>query len=110
MIAVDLQPLSMVEDKGFRQLIQLLVPQYVIPSRGCIRKRIELLHSNMEATFRKKIQKESAVALTTDAWTSCHNESFVAFTAHFIDDNWDFKLLFVGSRGDDRETHCCQFD
>lgn len=95
MIAMDLQPLSMVEDAGFRELIQLLVPHYVMPSRGSIRKRIELLHSDMVATLRIKIQKQSAVALTTDAWTSCHNESYVAFTAHFIDENWDLNSYLL---------------
>lgn len=32
MIAVDLQPFSMVTNKGFRKLIKLLEPTYVIPS------------------------------------------------------------------------------
>ena len=95
MIAVDLQPLSIVEDHGFRELIQLFVPQYVMPSRGTIRKRIELFHSNMEVSLRTKIQKELAVALTTDAWTSCHNESYVAFTAHFINENWDLNSYLL---------------
>lgn len=33
MIITDCQPLSLVEDKGFRELVQLLEPSYVLPSR-----------------------------------------------------------------------------
>lgn len=89
MISLDLQPLSIVEDQGFRELIELLVPLYEMPSRRTIRRRIELLHSKMENELKAKIKKEAEVlALTTDGWTSCHNESYLAFTAHFIDKMW----------------------
>ena len=32
MIITDLQPISFVEDKGFRNLIRLLCPSYIVPS------------------------------------------------------------------------------
>lgn len=33
MIAMDIQPLSVVEDQGFRELIKLLQPKYQLPGR-----------------------------------------------------------------------------
>lgn len=33
MIIKDFQPLSLVEDEGFRELLQLLEPSYVLPCR-----------------------------------------------------------------------------
>jgi hypothetical protein len=33
MIALDIQPFSLVEDEGFVRLIKLLQPKYTIPSR-----------------------------------------------------------------------------
>ena len=31
------------------------------------------------------------IGLTTDAWTSCVTEHYIAYTAHFIDKNWELK-------------------
>ena len=36
MIALDNQPFSIVDDKGFNKFINLLQPQYQLPSRKCI--------------------------------------------------------------------------
>lgn len=92
MIAIDLQPLSMVEDQGFRQLMEVLVPQYQMPSRGTIRRRIELQHSEMRNFLLERLTNEASfLALTTDAWTSCHNESYVAVTAHYLNDSWTLQ-------------------
>jgi len=47
MVAVDLQPFSMVEDKGFRELLELLAPGYKVPCRGTIKSRVDLLMPEM---------------------------------------------------------------
>jgi len=40
MIAQDLQPLSVVEDSGFREFIKALDPRYTLPSRSQIRNKL----------------------------------------------------------------------
>ncbi|CAG12946.1 unnamed protein product [Tetraodon nigroviridis] len=40
MIIKDCQPLSLVEDEGFKELLQLLEPSYVLPSRQPIKTMI----------------------------------------------------------------------
>ena len=36
MIATDIQPMSVVEDKGFQEFVNALDPRYVLPSRRTI--------------------------------------------------------------------------
>ena len=40
MIAKDLQPMSVVEDEGFRELIKGLDPRFTLPSRSLIREKL----------------------------------------------------------------------
>ncbi|XP_011693738.1 PREDICTED: uncharacterized protein LOC105453459 isoform X2 [Wasmannia auropunctata] len=41
MIAVDRQPFSIVEDKGFRSLLSIVAPLYTVPCRKTITKRMD---------------------------------------------------------------------
>ncbi|KRT78170.1 hypothetical protein AMK59_7458 [Oryctes borbonicus] len=91
MIATDLQPFSIVQDSGFRELLRLLEPSYEIPSRTTFS------NSLLTREYSKAIEKLRAllnatenVCLTIDAWTSVTNESYVGVTAHFITQNWIF--------------------
>ena len=40
MIAVDIQPYSVVEDDGFKEVIGVLEPRYVVPSRKFFSEKI----------------------------------------------------------------------
>ncbi|KAF0752819.1 protein FAM200B-like, partial [Aphis craccivora] len=57
---------SLVEEKEFKNLVHLLAPGYTLPNRKTI---------------------ANTICLTTDAWTSINNQSFIALTAHYTDDN-----------------------
>ena len=41
LIVKDLQPFSIVEDTGFRELIEFAFPSYKIPCRQTLTKRVE---------------------------------------------------------------------
>jgi len=88
MIAKDLQPLSVVEDEGFRNFVAVLDPRYNIPGRKTLRTSlIPRLFEEVRAQVVKELSESRAVALTTDMWTSPSNMSFMAVTAHF----WSYE-------------------
>lgn len=41
------------------------------------------------------IKDIKSVSITTDCWTSCNNDGFIAVTAHFIDDNFQIKSILL---------------
>uniref|UniRef100_H2ZR45 HAT C-terminal dimerisation domain-containing protein n=1 Tax=Ciona savignyi TaxID=51511 RepID=H2ZR45_CIOSA len=86
MICEDVQPFSMVEDKGFVGLLQLLEPRYKIPSRSTFSRAIlPNTFQKSKIILRKEIETSiSKISLTADLWTSCQTESYLATTAHFI--------------------------
>jgi len=51
MVCKDNQPLSMVEDKGFVHLMNVVAPNFKIPSRREISRRIFLLYDSMKNIF-----------------------------------------------------------
>ena len=86
MIAIDLQPFSIVEDIGFCRLMANLEPRYSLPSRRYLSEVvIPEIHSNVKHRITELIQSAKYISLTTDIWTStnCHH-SFLSLTAHFI--------------------------
>jgi len=96
MIVKEYRPFSVVEDKEFRKLIQMLNPNYIIPSRKTVTQ--SLLPQIYEMTIEKvknQLTNVSAVCMTTDGWTSLNNESFVAVTVHFIDPSNETQFLSV---------------
>jgi hypothetical protein len=96
MITSDFQPLSVVEDAGFRAYSNALNPSYTLPSKKVLSNT--LLPAKFIETYNKSkemIKDAVSVTVTTDCWTSCNNESFIALTAHYIDSNFDIKNLLL---------------
>lgn len=91
----DLQPFSIVEDKGFKEFVSQLNPSYSLPSRKVVSNVM------LQTTFQKCLDitknyvKSEAkfVCITTDCWSSRNAESYIAVTCHFITN--DFKLESV---------------
>lgn len=89
---MDLQPFSIVSDRGFRKLINELEPSYVIPSRPTFSESL------MPAKYEEKCGKlkdllriTEHIMISTDSWTSVNMESYTAITAHFIINDWHFQ-------------------
>ncbi|XP_008182425.1 zinc finger BED domain-containing protein 6-like [Acyrthosiphon pisum] len=96
MIVKEYHPFSVVEDQEFRNLIKMLNPSYIIPSRKTVTQ--SLLPQMYEMTIERvkdQLKNVSAVCMTTDGWTSLNNESFVAVTVHFIDPENETQLSSV---------------
>ncbi|CAH0698531.1 unnamed protein product [Spodoptera exigua] len=92
MIALDNEPLSIVDRVGFNRLMQKAVPRYKLPSRTYMTEKIiPDIYDRIIKKIMEKILNAAAVSITSDIWTCDHNnESFLSFTAHWISP--DFKL------------------
>ena len=87
MVVMDELPFSFVENVGFRYYNSVAVPRFDVPSRKTItRDAIDLF--GLEKGLLKNLISGQRVSLTTDIWTSIHNNSYMVVTAHFIDSHW----------------------
>ena len=100
MIAINMQPATIVEDTGFQSLVCLLDSWYQLSSRRHIMRS---LLPDMYTTRAKEIKREllqiSHVALTSDLWTSRTTESYLAITCHFVTSTWELKFLVLAMFG-----------
>lgn len=89
MIVEDMQPFSIVEDKGFKKFVKALDARYELPSRT---KLAETMLPRIYAEERTKLSNDlketTSISLTTDIWTSRKTESYLTITAHYINSNW----------------------
>ncbi|XP_054012802.1 E3 SUMO-protein ligase ZBED1-like [Hylaeus anthracinus] len=86
----DLEPFKIVEDIRFKEFVHALNPSYEFPNRKFIsHSSIPARFEEAKHTCKEKLENSTKVSITTDTWTSLNTESFIAVTAHFIN---NFKL------------------
>ena len=91
MVALDMMPVSMVEGKGFRNLMEFLEPEYKALSHQTIMRRINKMYGEVKGVVEKGLNNVNDVAITTDGWTSLATESYVTVTVHYITKEWQMK-------------------
>ncbi len=101
MIVTDQQPVSVVEDKGFRELVSALDGRYRLPSRMTITTTMlpDLFNKTM-GEVKAQLEKVTTVGLTTDLWTSLTTSSFMAVTVHYWDETEGLSAKVID---------CCRF-
>lgn len=88
-ICKDIRPYSIVENEGFRYMLNTLEPRYVIPTRRYITDTaVPKLYEEVKQEVVESLSKAERVALTCDVWTSRATESYVTITSHYISDQW----------------------
>ncbi|XP_061890314.1 E3 SUMO-protein ligase ZBED1-like isoform X1 [Entelurus aequoreus] len=85
MVEKDMLPISIVDGKGFRELMNYCEPDYQIPSRETITTRIEARYKRKKAELKARLAN-THVAITTDCWTSNTTESYITVTCHYMED------------------------
>ncbi|XP_076028560.1 zinc finger BED domain-containing protein 4-like [Oratosquilla oratoria] len=99
MIVSDMQPLSLVENKGFQEFVKVIDPRYVLPSRReLMRTQFPSLYEKQKQQVREELEGASYVALTSDLWTSRQTKSFLSVTAHFISSEWELKSKLLATK------------
>ncbi|KAK6196084.1 hypothetical protein SNE40_001379 [Patella caerulea] len=93
MIAIDLQPLSVVEDVGFRRYSATLEPRYKIPSKQEIsRQMIPALYDKLKSQIKDELVDVTFIGVTTDIWsTRAGPNSLMSITAHWVDKDFSRK-------------------
>lgn len=85
MIAKEYHPLNLVNDTEFIKFVAMLNPAYNLPTRKTLTENLLPQHYlQLKQKVLIELSKASAVCITTDAWTSDNNESFIGITAHYI--------------------------
>ncbi|CAL1528105.1 unnamed protein product, partial [Lymnaea stagnalis] len=97
MIALDVQPFSMVTDTGFNQLMNFLEPRYHMPDRTCFsRTVIPDLYDEVAKNLMAELNLANSINFTSDGWTSQNNlNGFLSLTAHWIDQAWQRKSALL---------------
>jgi len=89
MILLDLQPLGIVEQPGFKKLMQYLEPRYYIPSPDQIATNImPLMYREEKMRLKIELQKVSHVTVTTELWATPVTEGFLTISVHYLDAQW----------------------
>jgi len=91
MIWKDLQPFSIVQDAGFRGLLNAAEPRYLIPTRKTLSKKVPELYKKVLERVKLDVKNADGLALTMDAWTSRANESYISYTAHYLTEDFSIK-------------------
>ena len=87
MIAIDSQPFSIVEDTGFIRLLACVSPRYIVPSRKYFSEKIipEMYTKLRQRLFEDLHSGDNfSISFTTDIWSRDCGESFISWTAHYI--------------------------
>lgn len=88
MIVQDYQPLSVVADRGFRNLVYELSPNYQLPSRKTLsEKLLPETYALTKEKLRGKLQNANFISITSDYWKGINDRTFLSLTAHYIYNN-----------------------
>jgi len=90
MMAVDVQPYSVVEYAGFKNLLGIEVPQYSIPNRKYFStKVVSKMFDSTRSRVQSAVDSAKSICLKTDTWTAhSTTQSFMSLTAHWITDDF----------------------
>ena len=96
MIVTDLQPISLVEDTGFRKLLAVLDPKYTPPSRCTImREHLPRLYERKRKELMEILLKVKWCSITTDLWTARTTMGYLTVTCHFITPDWHIESAIL---------------
>ena len=96
MIIMDELPFSFVENEGFRQFCETVIPWFSIPSRRTITREVVGMYNAEKTALRTTLSlNKQAISFTTDIWTAITTLSYMVITAHFIDMDWQLHRRII---------------
>ena len=100
MITLDDQPLSLVDNVGFRRFMDIVEPRYEIPGRHLITDNaLPKLHKFVKEYTLNLMCAASDVSFTTDIWSSSVSPmSLISLTAQWIDGGFELKRVTLQAR------------
>lgn len=106
MVALDLQPYSVVEKHGLKVLMAEVVPNYRLPSQTMLsctlvprlyhdtRKKVK---AELSSAFEGSTRRTTAITFTSNMWTSRANEIYISFTCHFLNQSFKIKRFTLNT-------------
>ena len=94
-VATDMQPSSIVNDKGFNKFINMLDSRYQLPSRRSLMRKLPEKYEEVKVTVKNQLNTASHVCLTTDIWTSRTTQGYMTVTCHFINELWQMQSIIL---------------
>jgi hypothetical protein len=97
-IAADYNAMNLVEDLGFKELMEFAFPNYVMPSVSYITKCMEQQYYEEIKNLKLILEKElTYFVCTTDGWSSSNSKHhFSALTILYINSNWILNTYTLG--------------
>lgn len=92
-VTQSLQPLSVVDEASFRYLLMVAEPRFKLPHRTHFTdKIIPAKYDAVRATIEKQLGETRHCVVTTDLWTSEHQQrAYASLTVHFVDGGFSFQ-------------------
>ncbi|KAH6935576.1 hypothetical protein HPB50_006836 [Hyalomma asiaticum] len=97
MIAVNQLPLAFATSTGFKHFMDVVEPSYKTPSYVKLKNRVKLLHDQLKEKVELHMDSATAVALTSDLWTSRAQDSYITVTAHTLDSEWKSQAFTLAT-------------
>jgi len=53
------------------------------------------LYEQTKSKVKESLSKADYLSVTTDAWSGCHNRSYISVTAYSVDPSWKLKHCYL---------------
>ncbi len=99
-IVLDDQPLSVVDNVGFRRFVNVLEPKYEIPSRRHVTDIVlPQIHDAVKKHVVCMLHDIKAISFTTDIWSCSVNPlSLISLTAQWIDGDFTLQQIMLHAK------------
>lgn len=84
-------PLHFTESASFKKLMNYLEPDYRVPCYETIVQNLKRDEKEIKDMVIAELKEATHVSLTTDAWTSNSNASYLALTASYLTTQWAIR-------------------
>ena len=90
-IASDMQPSSVVENTGFKQLLHVAEPRFKVPSRPYFTNTvIPAMYTSKREKTERLLSSVQYCSVTTDIWPAQHStRSYISLTVHCVASLWE---------------------
>ncbi|XP_061590932.1 zinc finger BED domain-containing protein 6 isoform X1 [Cololabis saira] len=98
MIVRDLQPVSIVENQGFRELLQLLEPRYTPESQRYIQSQLLPAYAyQAQLATHQALASAQALSLSLDLWRGSPGTAsgYLGVTCHFLSSDWQMHSALL---------------
>ena len=92
-------PLSLVENKGFKEFINYIDPSFLMPTRKTIKTTgVPALKEIVFSKLKNQLQTIQFPNMSVDGWSDATARAFKGYVCQGIDDEWNLLTIPVDFR------------